>query len=125
MKFGSHPINLAFRFLLEFIVLAIIGYWGYQSQTNFFKYILLFGLPIVAATVWGVFAVPNDPSRSGKTVVKVSGLVRLAIEFVVFGVGALVLYYTPYQTYALYFLGLVIFHYLISVDRLSWLLKQK
>ncbi|MBL4623523.1 MAG: YrdB family protein [Flavobacteriales bacterium] len=125
MKLGSHPLNLGLRFILELTALISIGYWGYQSQPNFYSYILMIILPVIAATVWGVFAVPNDPSRSGKTVVKVSGIIRLIIEFIVFGAGALAIYYSGYQTTAAYYLGLVLFHYLISIDRITWLFKQK
>ena len=41
---------------------------------------------VLTAAIWGVFAVPNDPSRSGKTVVVTPGLVRLLIELSLFGV---------------------------------------
>ena len=35
----------------------------------------------------GVFAVPDDPSRSGSAPIAVPGLARLTLEAAVFGVG--------------------------------------
>jgi hypothetical protein len=125
MKLGTHPLNLGFRFLLELTALIIIGYWGYQSQPNFYKYILMIGLPVIIATIWGVFAVPNDPSRSGKTVVKIPGFVRLIIEFIVFGAGSFAFFLLQLNLYAITFSCFIILHYLLSMDRITWLLKQK
>ena len=62
---GSHPINLAIRFLLEITALITMGFWGWRQSEGWFRYILALIIPILAAVVWGTFAVPNDPSRSG------------------------------------------------------------
>ena len=64
---GSHPINLAFRFLLELAALVASGFWGWRQSDGGFRYILAIGIPVFLAVVWGTFAVPNDPSRSGKS----------------------------------------------------------
>jgi len=121
---GSHPINLGLRFLLEMIVLFSSGYWVWMSQTDWKKYILVIGLPVLIAVIWGCFAVPNDPSRSGKTVVAVPGYLRLAIEIVVFGAGVWFIYKSNFVTLAGLFAGIVLIHYLISYDRITWLLRQ-
>ena len=121
---GSHPINLGIRFLLELTVLFAVGYWAWKSQTGFAKYFLAFGLPIVLATIWGVFAVPNDPSRSGETVIAVSGWLRLLIELAIFAVGIFALYKGGYNKLSLIFAIIVVVHYLASYDRINWLLKQ-
>jgi hypothetical protein len=62
---GSNPINLVIRFLLELSALMAMGFWGWNQGKGAFRFVLAFGIPIIAALVWGVFAVPDDPSRSG------------------------------------------------------------
>ena len=81
---GSHPINLVFRFILELCALTAIGIWGWKQSDGFFRFVLSIGIPIILAAIWGVFAVPDDPSRSGASPVVVSGIVRLAIELAIF-----------------------------------------
>lgn len=125
MKFGSHPLNLTLRFLLELTALFALGYWGYKSQSNFLKYVLMLALPVIVAVVWGVFAVPNDPSRSGKTIVATPGWVRLIIELMVFGLGVLATYYVKEHQLSLYFGVVVLLHYVMSYDRVIWLINQK
>lgn len=125
MKFGSHPLNLILRFILEISTFIATGYWGYLLQDNFSKYIFALLFPIILATLWGVFAVPNDPSRSGKTVVKTPGVIRLFLELGIFSVGTFCIYQINYPTSAFLFSFVVIFHYVISFDRITWLFQQK
>ena len=122
---GSHPLNLMFRFFLEIIALVSVGIWGWQIGEGPLKYVLAIGLPILIALIWGVFAVPGDPSRSGKAPVPVPGLLRLLLEFAVFGLAGLCLFNMGYTTYSLIFVLLVVIHYALSYDRMIWLLKQK
>ena len=89
---SSNPINLAVRFLLEIFSLAVIGIWGWKQSDNWERYVLAIGLPVIAAVIWGTFAVANDPSRSGNAPVPVSGIVRLCIEFLFFGFATWALY---------------------------------
>ncbi|MFQ6227417.1 DUF2568 domain-containing protein [Nocardia sp. NPDC002869] len=49
-------------------------------------------LPVIAATAWGVIAVPDDPSRSGAAPVAVPGAIRLLVEFAVLFGGAAALF---------------------------------
>ena len=79
-----HPINLAVRLLLEFAALAAMAYWGWRQADGVLRFVLAIGIPLVAAALWGTFAVPDDPSRSGKAPVPVSGIVRLALELAFF-----------------------------------------
>ncbi len=76
---GKHPLNSALRFLLEMVAIISFGYWGYLQTDLWWRILLAAGLPILFAGIWGVFAVPGDPSRSGNTVVKTPGMVRLII----------------------------------------------
>ncbi len=121
---GSNPINLAIRALLEIVALTSIGFWGWEQATGFMQYVLAIGLPICAAAIWGTFAVPNDPSRSGKTIVVTNGIVRIAIELSFFYFAAWSLYDIGYPTFGWIFGGVVAIHYLISYDRIIWLMKQ-
>jgi hypothetical protein len=70
---GSHPLNLALRFLLEIGALVAIGYWGFSEHTGMWRFLLSIGLLMIAAIAWGTFAVPGDPSRSGKAPVPIPG----------------------------------------------------
>ena len=81
---GSHPINLAVRFLLELSALLAMGVWGWRQIESGFRFVLAAGIPIIIAVVWGTFAVPNDPSRSGAAPIAVPGILRLVIELAVF-----------------------------------------
>lgn len=121
---GSHPINLAIRFLLEIAALVSIGVWGWNQSDDWLRFILAFGIPIIAATIWGTFAVPNDPSRSGKAPVAVRGILRLAIELTFFAIATLAIYELGYSTLAMIYGAIVVIHYLVSYDRMKWLMKQ-
>jgi len=121
---GSHPINLIVRFLLEISALVSAGMWGWKQGDGWLRFLLAIGIPIVLATIWGTFAVPNDPSRSGRAPVVTPGVIRLLIELGFFA----------FATWSLYDIGLnnaswalgiiVVLHYLISYDRVRWLLSQ-
>lgn len=121
---GSHPINLALRFILEIVALVSVGYWGFKLQDNRTKYLLGIGLPILLAVIWGTFAVPDDPSRSGQTVIATPGFLRLILELAIFGLGVWAFYKSDLTFISFVFLGIVLTHYIISYDRIIWLLKH-
>ena len=93
---GSHPVNLMIRFLLELIALVSVGLWGWKSYEGILQYVLGLGLPILMTIVWGTFAVPDDPSRSGKAPIPVPGLIRLIIEFIFFALAVWALFDLEY-----------------------------
>ncbi len=121
---GSHPINLALRFLLEMIGLVALGVWGWGQGEGLFRFVLGLGLPVLAAVLWGTFAVPEDPSRSGKAPVQVSGVVRLLLEFGFFAAATAALFFVGGPLVALIFGLIVLLHYAISYDRILWLVRQ-
>ena len=123
MNHGSHPLNLALRFILEMSTLFMVAYWGWEGFNGWSKYLIAVGLPVLLAAIWGIFAVPNDPSRSGKTLIATDGWIRLLIELVFFGFGAWAIYGAGFQILALLFMIIVIAHYVGSYDRIKWLLK--
>ena len=121
---GSHPINLFIRFLLELSALIAIGIWGWEQSDGWLQFVLAFGLPFIAAAIWGIFAVPDDPSRSGSAPVPVHGIFRLAIELVFFILAIWVLYDLEFTSISWIFGIVVTIHYSISYDRIKWLLRH-
>ncbi len=121
---GAHPINLVIRFLLELLTLITIGVWGWRQSDAWLRFVLALGLPIIMAAVWGIFTVPNDPSRSGASPVVTNGYIRLFIEFAFFSLGTWALYNIGYIKYSIVFAVVVIIHYAVSYDRILWLIKQ-
>lgn len=121
---GSNPINLTIRFLLELTALIAVGIWGWNQGEGWLQYVLAFGLPIIMATIWGTFAVPNDPSRSGNAPIVVTGIIRLVVEFAFFSIATLALYNLGYIRLSGIFGLIVAIHYLISYDRIIWLLNN-
>ena len=121
---GSHPINLAVRFLLELSALGITGYWGWTHGEGVFRFVLAIGIPVIAAVVWGTLAVPDDPSRSGQAPVPVPGVVRLALELAILGFATWALYSSGHPLLSLIYGVIVVIHYVISYDRVLWLVQQ-
>jgi hypothetical protein len=78
--------NLLVRFLLELCMLAAAGYWGFKTQSGWLLKVLLgIGLPALIAVVWGLFVAP-------KATYPLQGLSRLALELLLFGIGAVALF---------------------------------
>ena len=121
---GSHPINLAIRFLLEMAALVAVGIWGWKHSDGWLRYFLAIGIPIILAIIWGTFAVPNDPSRSGSAPIVTSGVIRLAIEFCIFAFATWSLYDMGLNKTSAAFGVIVVLHYIISYDRIKWLMSQ-
>ena len=121
---GSHPINLAFRFLLEITALLSVGLWGWRQQDGWLRYLLAIMIPVILAAIWGTFTVPDDPSRSGSAPIVTPGLTRLILELAIFAVAVWSLYHMNYGKAGLIFAILVILHYIASYDRIIWLLSK-
>jgi hypothetical protein len=122
---GSHPLNLALRFLLEMAALVAIGYWGFDQHSGIWRFVIGIGGPVLAAALWGTFAVPGDRSRSGSAPVPVPGVVRLTLELCLFAFAAWALYDAGSTLLAGLLAGITIVHYVLSYDRVAWLLRTK
>ena len=122
---SKNPVNLAIRFALEVVAIVTFGIWGYRASDGLPGLILAILLPLVFAGLWGVFAVPNDPSRSGKTVVPTPGMIRLILELALFVAATWMLFDLEFQKLGWIFSTGVLIHYASSYDRIAWLLKQK
>ncbi len=121
---GSNPINLAVRFILEIVTLVALGWWGWNLFEGMLRFVLALGIPILAAVLWGTFAVPGDPSRSGTAKVPVPGIVRLLLELVIFGVATWSFFAMGATTIGWIFGIVVLIHYIVSYDRIAWLVRQ-
>jgi hypothetical protein len=121
---GSHPINLALRFGLELAALAAMGLWGWQLTTGVFRVVLAIAIPVAAAVLWGVLAVPGDPSRSGAAFFPTPGGIRLIFEVAFFAFAVWALYATDHARLAIAMAAIVVVHYAISYDRIGWLLTR-
>lgn len=122
---SKHPLNSAVRFILELGGIITFGIWGYHQSETGIRILLTLLLPLGFAVMWGVFAVRDDPSRSGKTVVQTPGVIRLILELALFAAAAWMLINLGYPLSGWIFGGGVLVHYILSYDRIVWLLKQK
>lgn len=122
---GSHPLNLGLRFLLEITALVVSGMWGWKQQEGELKYLLALGIPILLAAIWGTFAVPEDPSRSGAAPVVTPGIIRLIIELGIFGFATWAMFQLSWSKVWWIFGSIVVLHYLISYDRIIWLIGKQ
>ncbi len=121
---GSHPLNLAVRFVLELSALSALGYWGWTQQEGSARWLWAIGLPLIAAVLWGTFAVPNDPSRSGQAPIPTPGSLRLLLELAIFAVGAVALIASQRASAGMALAIVTVLHYAISYDRILWLLRN-
>lgn len=121
---GSHPINLALRFGLELAALAAMGLWGWGLAAGWLRFVLAVAIPVVAAVLWVLLAVPGDPSRSGAAPFATPGVVRLGFELAFFGLAVWALYATNHAWLAVLMAAAVVLHYAASFDRIAWLLAR-
>jgi hypothetical protein len=125
MNWGAHPLNLALRFVLELLMVYGFGRWGWTRLGDGpGRYALAILVPVMAAALWGTFAVPEDPSRSGLAPVPTPGAVRLLLELGLFATATAGLYASDASRAALVLAVLTLAHYAMSVDRILWLLKH-
>jgi hypothetical protein len=118
---SNHPLNLGLRFILELAGLFAMGYWGWTQHEGLTRFVWTLGLPLGAALIWGIFRVPGDPSDAP---VAVPGIIRLVYEIMYFFVAVWALNASQRQNWGLILAMVTIFHYLLSYDRISWLIKR-
>lgn len=120
---SQNPFNLALRFILEMAAMISLGYWGWTLGSGFLRSIFAVGFVLFTAFLWGTFRVPDDASSSGQAPVAVPGFLRLILELGIFSASILGLIQTG-RIHAASALGIaVLIHYLISYDRVIWLLR--
>jgi len=119
-----NSVNGALRFVLELGAITTCGVWGFNQSETGLRIILAIILPLGFALLWGVFAVRGDPSRSGKTVVQTPGWIRIMLELGLFTGATWMLLDLGHNVLGWIFCGTVLLHYIISYNRIGWLLKQ-
>jgi hypothetical protein len=85
--------NLTLAFALELGALAAIGLWGWSvGSSTPLRLVLAIGLPVVVATLWGLYAAPkstfDDPWLAIATKVLVFGAAAVALWLLDWRVGA-------------------------------------
>jgi hypothetical protein len=116
--------NLALRFALELTAVAGFAVAGWRLTPAPWHWVVAIALPLVAIALWGTFAVPDDPSRSGGAPVPVTGRIRLGLELIILFGGAFALVLSGYREAGIALAVLTALHYAISVERIIWLIGR-
>jgi len=119
---NTNPLNLALRFLLEIAMLIILGCWGWHFTTTWMHVVYAIIFPVVAATLWGVFRIPNDPKPAP---VAIPGVLRLLLELILFGLAVWGLFIMQYPQTGYIMGAIVLLHYIVSYDRTWAMLRNK
>jgi hypothetical protein len=116
--------QLALRFVLEAAALVALGGWArHVVGPGALGWAAALATPAVVAAVWGVFAVPGDPTRGGKVPVPVSGWLRIGIEMAVFLGAAAALVSMEWWRWFDPFIGGFVVHHVGTRQRIVWLLR--
>lgn len=123
----NQPLTIGIvRFALELAAIGGLGWWGWTlgggGMTGTMLAILI---PGFAFTIWGVFAVSNDPARNPNPPVAIPGWMRLIIELSVFGLAAYGIWTSGSRAASETLLTGVGIVYAVTWDRQWWLLKQR
>lgn len=119
-----HPANLGLRFFLELTALGGFGVLVWSSIDGYWRFLAVVIVLGTLMALWGVFAVPNDPSRSGSAPIPISGMMRLWLELTILLGGAVAFYGAEQIAMAVGLTFLVLLHYALSGERIAWLLQQ-
>lgn len=109
-----------FHFILELCGIAALAVWGFRTgDSALVKAALGIGIPFFAATLWGVFRVPNDP---GPAAVAVPGWIRLILELGVLFGAVWALTAIQKNGLAIAFAAAILLDYSLHYKRVLWLL---
>ena len=119
---STNPLNLALRFLLELFMLAVLAWWGYHRFAGWHGIVACIAFPALAAMLWGIFRIPNDPRPAP---VAIPGPLHLLLECALFAWAIWALEDLGHDTIACFLAGVLVAHYLISYDRTVPMLRNK
>ncbi|HEX4448679.1 MAG TPA: YrdB family protein, partial [Polyangiaceae bacterium] len=122
------PWLLHIRFGLEVGALIALGAGARHlvghGPPGWVAWVAAVAVPLGVAALWGTFAVPRDPSRSGKAPVPVSGALRIALEMAVFfGAAASLASLHWWDWFDAFMAGFVV-HHIGTRERILWVLRQ-
>jgi hypothetical protein len=116
---------LHLRFVLEMIALVAIGAGArHVAGTGALGWAAAVAAPLLAAVLWGTFAVPGDPSRSGRAPVPVPGSLRIALEMAVFFAAAASLAAIAWWDLFDVFIAAFVVEHVGTRARVLWVLRQ-
>lgn len=124
MIMSLNPVMLGVRFLLELLALAAFAVYGWRGFDGPWRFLMVVLLPVAAGALWGVFAVPGDPSRNTDATVAVPGAVRFLIELAVLWGGAAALWFARLPALALGACAVLLVYYVLAYDRIGWLFRH-
>ena len=121
--------QLGLRFVLELAALVAWGLAGFEltgdALGGWLRWLVALVLVSAAAGAWGTFRVDGDSGGEPKEVpVRVPGAVRLVLELVVLLGGAVAVTWAGLTGFGVVLGVLVVFHYVTTVPRTTWLLAQ-
>ncbi len=119
---NTNPLNLFVRFLLEIAMLIIFGYWEFHRNVHWERWAGAIGLPLAAAALWGIFRIPDDPKPAP---IEVPGIVRLLLEWVLFGSAIWALQDLKQIQLSLVMAIIILLHYIVSYDRTWAMLRNR
>lgn len=118
------PFQSGLRFTVEIAALVGWGMFGWGLAGSSLRWLAVIAVPLIAATIWAVFRVPDDESASGEAAVPVTGVVRLLLELAVLLGAALAVALTGRWMAGAVLASFVGVHYLATTPRVRWLLQR-
>lgn len=119
-----NTLNLGVRFILELVALIALALWGANQAEGLSGVMLAIIIPATGAWVWGTFRVPDDPSNNGHAPIQIPGILRLLLELSLFVLAFFALISTNHTLWAVGLISAVVIHYVISFNRIKWLIRQ-
>jgi Protein of unknown function (DUF2568) len=107
-------INAGLAFILELVMLASLGYWGFYGEKSVLaKWVLGIGLPVLTAVVWGIFLAPRAMYRLGN----ISGNL---LSLILFLSAATTLFYTGHTLLAIIFAATAVINRVLILLWRQW-----
>ncbi len=101
-------INRLIAFLLELVLVIVLGYGGYSVAENvYLKYTLALLLPVIAIVCWSIYAAPRSDKRLEQPW-------RMAFRLSLYFISAMLLYTIGKTTIAISLATIVLINELIA-----------